>query len=68
MENRHVLSYQEKLDPERFRLVDNRAIVIPETIDAIWALTEMVSNAEKSIVKTNATLGVGLPIEVLGQR
>lgn len=39
-------------------LVDNQAIVIPETIDAIRALTGLEENAQTSIQKTNATLGV----------
>src|SRR3546814_231986 len=39
-------------------IVDNQAIVIPETIDAIRALTGIEPNAEKSIIKTNASLGL----------
>lgn len=39
-------------------LVDNQAIVIPETIDAIRALTGIEQNAEASIRKTNESLGV----------
>ena len=38
--------------------VDNQAIVIPETIDAIRALTGIVENAEMSIKKTNKSLGI----------
>lgn len=49
-------------------MVDNQAIVIPETIDAIRALTEMISNAEESIAKTDAALGIGLLAETLGKR
>lgn len=49
-------------------MVDNQAIVIPETIDAIRALTGTISNAEESIAKTNATLGIGLLAETLGTR
>lgn len=49
-------------------MVDNQAIVIPETIDAIRALTGMISNADESIIKTNATLGIGLLTETLGTR
>lgn len=49
-------------------MVDNQAIVIPETIDAIRALTGMISDAEESIAKTNATLGIGLPTQILEQR
>jgi glyceraldehyde-3-phosphate dehydrogenase (NAD(P)) len=39
-------------------LVDNQAIVIPETIDAIRALTGMEKDAIKSIQKTNTSLGI----------
>ncbi|REL38999.1 type II glyceraldehyde-3-phosphate dehydrogenase [Rhodohalobacter sp. SW132] len=39
-------------------LVDNQAIVIPETIDAIRALTEAESDPKKSIERTNQSLGV----------
>lgn len=39
-------------------LVDNQAIVIPETIDAIRALTGIEQDAQKSIEKTNLSLGV----------
>ncbi|SMG22966.1 glyceraldehyde 3-phosphate dehydrogenase (NAD(P)+) [Marivirga sericea] len=39
-------------------VVDNQAIVIPETIDAIRALTGMEESAEKSIKKTNKSLGI----------
>ena len=48
-------------------MVDNQAIVIPETIDAIRALTGTISNAEEPIAKTDATLGIGVLTEVLGQ-
>lgn len=40
-------------------MVDNQAIVIPETIDAIRALTERESEFGASMMKTNATLGIG---------
>jgi glyceraldehyde-3-phosphate dehydrogenase (NAD(P)) len=40
-------------------MVDNQAIVIPETIDAIRALTQLEADAAASITKTNASLGVG---------
>ena len=40
-------------------MVDNQAIVIPETIDAIRALTEAERDASTSIARTNAALGVG---------
>lgn len=49
-------------------MVDNQAIVIPETIEAVRALTGMISNAEDSIAKTDATLGIGLLTETLRQR
>jgi glyceraldehyde-3-phosphate dehydrogenase (NAD(P)) len=39
-------------------VVDNQAIVIPETIDAIRALTGIEKDAKKSILKTNESLGV----------
>lgn len=39
-------------------VVDNQAIVIPETIDAIRAMTEMEKDSENSIRKTNKSLGV----------
>lgn len=39
-------------------VVDNQAIVIPETIDAIRSLTGMEESAEKSILKTNQSLGI----------
>ncbi len=39
-------------------LVDNQAIVIPETIDAIRALTGAESDPKKSIERTNRSLGI----------
>lgn len=39
-------------------IVDNQAIVIPETIDAIRALTGIETNPNKSIKKTNESLGI----------
>ncbi|MDP3254725.1 type II glyceraldehyde-3-phosphate dehydrogenase [Bosea sp. (in: a-proteobacteria)] len=39
-------------------MVDNQAIVIPETIDAIRALTGLASDAHSSIARTNASLGI----------
>ncbi len=39
-------------------VVDNQAIVIPETIDAIRALTGIEQNATQSIEKTNESLGI----------
>ena len=40
-------------------MVDNQAIVIPETIDAIRALTSVVREANESIAMTNVALGIG---------
>lgn len=39
-------------------VVDNQAIVIPETIDAIRSLTGIETVAHKSIAKTNESLGI----------
>ena len=39
-------------------MVDNQAIVIPETIDAIRALSARVKDANESIARTNAALGI----------
>jgi glyceraldehyde-3-phosphate dehydrogenase (NAD(P)+) (phosphorylating) len=41
-------------------MVDNQAIVIPETIDAIRALIGRETSAQASIQKTNAALGINL--------
>ena len=40
-------------------MVDNQAIVIPESIDAIRALSGREPDAAASIATTNATLGIG---------
>jgi glyceraldehyde-3-phosphate dehydrogenase (NAD(P)) len=40
-------------------MVDNQAIVIPETIDAIRALAGVERDAKASIAKTNGALGIG---------
>ncbi|WP_231568232.1 type II glyceraldehyde-3-phosphate dehydrogenase [Novosphingobium malaysiense] len=40
-------------------MVDNQAIVIPETIDAIRALTGFQADARASIAQTNASLKIG---------
>jgi glyceraldehyde-3-phosphate dehydrogenase (NAD(P)) len=40
-------------------MVDNQAIVIPETIDAIRALTGIVKNPIESMARTNEALGIG---------
>ena len=42
-------------------MVDNQAIVIPETVDAIRALTASEPDVDASVAKTNATLGIGMP-------
>jgi glyceraldehyde-3-phosphate dehydrogenase (NAD(P)) len=39
-------------------MVDNQAIVIPETIDAIRALTGLEAEANASIKRTNEALGI----------
>ena len=39
-------------------MVDNQAIVIPETIDAIRALAGTVRDGSESIARTNAALGI----------
>jgi glyceraldehyde-3-phosphate dehydrogenase (NAD(P)) len=39
-------------------MVDNQAIVIPETIDAIRALTGAVKDPKESIARTGAALGI----------
>ncbi|MDP7149690.1 MAG: type II glyceraldehyde-3-phosphate dehydrogenase [Paracoccaceae bacterium] len=49
-------------------MVDNQAIVIPETIDAIRALSGTVRDGAASIKKTNKALGVGdLPRQMTRQ-
>ncbi|NOT41868.1 MAG: type II glyceraldehyde-3-phosphate dehydrogenase [Alphaproteobacteria bacterium] len=45
-------------------MVDNQAIVIPETIDAIRALTSREPDGAVSIAKTNAALGIGAPFRM----
>ena len=39
-------------------MVDNQAIVIPDTIDAIRALTGLATKSDDSIAQTNEALGV----------
>jgi glyceraldehyde-3-phosphate dehydrogenase (NAD(P)) len=39
-------------------MVDNQAIVVPETIDAIRALTGAEPDGSESIARTNAALGI----------
>lgn len=48
-------------------MVDNQAIVIPETIDAIRALTGRERDAARSISATNRSLGIGAVDEALGR-
>lgn len=43
-------------------MVDNQAIVIPETIDAIRALDGRIRKASESIKKTNESLGIPAPL------
>jgi glyceraldehyde-3-phosphate dehydrogenase (NAD(P)) len=40
-------------------MVDNQAIVVPETIDAIRSLTKAEDDAEASIAKTDAAMEIG---------
>lgn len=40
-------------------MVDNQAIVVPETIDAIRALTQAEPEAKASIARTDAAMGIG---------
>lgn len=40
-------------------MVDNQAIVVPETVDAIRALTSRERDSAASIATTNAALGIG---------
>lgn len=40
-------------------MVDNQAIVVPETVDAIRALTRAESDAGASIAKTDEAMGIG---------
>ena len=40
-------------------MVDNQAIVVPETIDAIRALTQAEIDGKVSIAKTDAAMGIG---------
>lgn len=46
-------------------MVDNQAIVIPETIDAIRALSGREKNANASIAKTNEALKVGQILSII---
>ncbi len=47
-------------------MVDNQAIVIPETIDAIRALTGSIRDFRHSIERTDAALGIGIMSQVIG--
>lgn len=58
-----VALWDDILDVERNEayfsyMVDNQAIVIPETVDAIRALTESETSANESIERTNQALGI----------
>lgn len=48
-------------------MVDNQAIVIPETIDAIRALTGQERDRARSIAATDRTLGIGAIADTLGR-
>ena len=48
-------------------MVDNQAIVIPETIDAIRALTGQERHAERSVAATDRSLGIGAIADALGR-
>ncbi len=48
-------------------MVDNQAIVVPETIDAIRALTDLERDSAVSIRKTNAALGITGLLEKAGE-
>jgi len=49
-------------------MVDNEAIVIPETIDAIRASCAVITSAEALIARTDAALGIGRLTETLEKR
>jgi glyceraldehyde-3-phosphate dehydrogenase (NAD(P)) len=40
-------------------MVDNQAIVVPETVDAIRALTKAEADGKASIARTDAAMGIG---------
>ena len=48
-------------------MVDNQAIVIPETIDAIRALTGQERDVVRSIAATDRSLGIGAIADALGR-
>lgn len=48
-------------------MVDNQAIVIPETVDAIRALAGRESDPARSIALTNSSLGIPLPYHWAGR-
>ena len=39
-------------------MVDNQAIVVPESIDAVRALIGVTEQPEESMARTNAALGI----------
>lgn len=45
-------------------MVDNQSIVIPESIDAIRALSGQALPAEESIARTDAALDIGVPFKL----
>jgi glyceraldehyde-3-phosphate dehydrogenase (NAD(P)) len=47
-------------------MVDNQAIVVPETVDAIRALAKAQSDGKASIALTDAALGIGSPFWTRG--
>jgi glyceraldehyde-3-phosphate dehydrogenase (NAD(P)) len=47
-----------KIAGARTYIVDNQAIVIPETIDAIRALTGTVKDSRESVARTDAAVGI----------
>jgi glyceraldehyde-3-phosphate dehydrogenase (NAD(P)) len=49
-------------------MVDNQAIVIPETIDAIRALIGQVRDPNDSMAMTNGALGIGAVVDALEER
>lgn len=49
-------------------MVDNQAIVIPETIDAIRALEGSTKNPEESIARTNLSLNIPINLHPTQQR
>lgn len=59
--NREDMMKIEGNELDHVYMVDNQAIVIPETIDATRALTRAEGDADASIALTDAALGIGTP-------